>query len=141
MAKRRLHLVMHDFKPGRDTYVERPGYGLNATVAIENEKVEDYGAILLFGGRAPEHLRHNARLLEWIFSICHGIQILNSTGITKARRVTCYEHIRGEVEQCGGSYSTEQAIRDGNMVTAQTGESHPDFYREIFRCLRPADTA
>ena len=75
---------------------------------------------------------------KWIFSICLGIQILNSAGITKGRRVTCYEHVRSEVEQCGGTYVTEQAVRDGNIVTAQTWESHPDFYREIFRCLREA---
>jgi protease I len=145
-AKRRLHLVMHDFEPGWDTYVERPGYGVSATVAIDEAKVEDYDAILILGGRAPEYLRHNATLIEltrqfeangkWIFAICHGIQVLNSAGITKGRRVTCYEHVRAEVEQCGGTYVTEQSVRDGNMVTAQTWESHPDFYREVFRCLR-----
>ena len=145
-SKRRLHLVMHDFEPGWDTYVERQGYGFSATVSIEEAKAEDYDAILILGGRAPEYLRHNAKLLEltrqfdaagkWIFAICHGIQVLNCAGITKGRRVTCYEHVRAEVEQCGGTYITEQAVRDGRIVTAQTWESHPDFYREVFRCLR-----
>src|SRR5207244_11275181 len=86
-SKRRLHLVIHDFEPGWDTYVERQGYGLTATLSIEEARAEDYEAILILGGRAPEYLRHNAKLIEvtqqfhvsgkWVFAICHGIQVLN----------------------------------------------------------------
>lgn len=145
-SKRRLHLVMHDFEPGWDTYVERQGYGLTATLSINEARAEDFEAILILGGRAPEYLRHDAKLIEmtqqfhaskkWVFAICHGIQVLNAAGVTKGRCVTCYEHVRAEVEQSGGTYVTQQAVRDGNVVTAQTWESHPDFYREVFRCLR-----
>jgi protease I len=46
--------------------------------------------------------------------------------------------VRNEVEIGGGSYSTEQTVRDGRIVTAQTWQSHPEFYREIFRCLGTA---
>ncbi len=145
-AARRLHLVMHDFEPGWDTYVERPGYGLTADVGFDQVKVDDYEAILLLGGRAPEYLRNDQRLLKivrefdargkWVFSICHGIQILIAAGVVpKGKRVTCYEHVRVEVEQAGGTFLTEQMARDGKMVTAQTWQSHPEFYREIFACL------
>ena len=144
-SRRRLHLVMHDFEPGWDTYVERPGYGLDADLDFDSVKVADYEAILMLGGRAPEYLRNNAKLLDiarefdrtgkWIFAICHGIQILTAAGLTKGRTVTCYEHVRSEVEQTGGTWATEQAVRDGKMVTAQTWQSHPEFYREVFACL------
>ena len=56
-SKRRLHLVMHDFEPGWDTYVERPGYGLEASVSFDEVAVDDYSAILILGGRAPEYFR------------------------------------------------------------------------------------
>jgi deglycase len=144
-SKRRLHLVMHDFEQGWDTYVERTGYGLDADIAFDKVKVSDYDAVLVLGGRAPEYLRNNALLLKivrefaetgkWVFAICHGIQILTAAGLVSGRRVTCYEHVRVEVEQCGGTYKTEQAVRDGRMVTAQTWQSHPEFYREVFACL------
>src|SRR5512139_1349145 len=62
-SARRLHLVMHDFEPGWDTYIERPGYGLEATLALDAARMEEFDAILLLGGRAPEYLRHNARLI------------------------------------------------------------------------------
>jgi protease I len=151
-SRRRLHLVMHDFEPGWDTYVERPGYGLEADIAFDQIEVADYEAVLLLGGRAPEYLRNDARLLDtirafdrggkWIFSICHGIQVLAAAGITSGKSVTCYEHVRLEAEQAGGKFLSDQAVRDGRIVTAQTWQSHPEFYREIFACLsRAADAA
>src|SRR5437762_8560220 len=85
-SKRRLHLVMHDFEPGWDTYVERTGYGLQADLSFDDVKVDSFDAVLILGGRAPEYLRNNQRLLQlvrefeasgrWIFAICHGIQVL-----------------------------------------------------------------
>jgi protease I len=144
-SKRRLHLVMHDFEPGWDTYIERTGYGLDAQATFEEVSAEDFEAILILGGRAPEYLRHDARLLElvrafqspdkWIFAICHGIQVLAAAGLVKDRCVTCYELLRHEVAMAGGTWKNQQAVRDGRMVTAQTWQSHPEFYREIFRCL------
>lgn len=144
-SARRLHMVMHDFEPGWDTYVERPGYGVNAEAAVSDVRADDFDAVLVLGGRAPEYLRHNPHVLQlvrsfehqgkWLFAICHGIQVFNAAGIVNGRKVTCYEHVRSEVTQAGGEWSTPQAVRDGRMVTAQTWESHPDFYREVMACL------
>ena len=144
-SKRRLHLVMHDFEPGWDTYIERPGYGLDADIAIADADATDYDALLLLGGRAPEYLRHNEKLIaltrrmfeggKWVFAICHGIQVLVAAGLVKDRCVTCYEHVRHEVALGGGAWSADQAVRDGRIVTAQTWQSHPDFYRLVFACL------
>ncbi len=144
-SKRRLHLVLHDFEPGWDTYVERQGYGVEATLTFDDVDVDEYTAILLLGGRAPEYLRHNETLLKitrefnaqgkWIYSICHGIQILIAAGLADGRKLTCYEHIRYEVESNGGTYCTDEAIRDKNIISAQTWQSHPEFYREIFASL------
>ncbi len=142
-SRRRLHLVMHDFEPGWDTYVERPGYGLEASADFASVNVDEYAAIVLLGGRAPEYLRNNADLIKivrefdragkWIFSVCHGIQVLAAAGLVKGKRVTCYEHVRWEAEQAGGTFVNEQAVRDGRMVTAQTWQSHPQFYRGNLR--------
>lgn len=144
-SRRRLHMVMHDFEPGWDTYVERPGYGVNADVAVADADAAGFDAVLILGGRAPEYLRHNAQVLDlirtfaaqdkWLFAICHGIQVFNAAGVVAGRKVTCYEHVRSEVVQAGGEWQSAQAVRDGRMVTAQTWESHPEFYREVMACL------
>ena len=144
-TRKPMHLVIHDFEPGWDTYIERPGYRVESDITFDQVKHEDYEAILVLGGRAPEYLRHNEKVLaivkafhaqeRWIFAICHGIQVLVSAGIVKGRKLTCYEHCRHEVEAMGGTWETAEAVRDGHLVTAQTWNSHPEFYREIFNCL------
>ena len=144
-SKRRLHLVMHDFEEGWDTYVERKGYGVEADLTFADVHVPDYEAILLLGGRAPEYLRHDEQVIsivrdfhtqeKWIFSVCHGIQILIAAGLVENRDMTCYENVRFELECVGGRFVTEEAVQDGKMVTAQTWQSHPEFYQRIFSCL------
>src|SRR5450432_4832230 len=129
-SRRHLHLVMHDFEPGWDTYVERPGYLLEAHVAFDDVKVDDYAAVMLLGGRAPEYLRNDPKLIEivkefdrqckWIFSICHGVQILVAAGLTSGKRLTCYEHIRAEAEMAGAIFVSQQAVCDGRIISAQT---------------------
>jgi len=144
-SKRRLHLVIHDFEPGWDTYVERPGYLVESDLTFDDVRVEDYTAVLVIGGRAPEYLRNDERVLRivrdfrdqgrWVFAICHGIQVLVSAGFAPGARMTCYEHVRYEVEAAGGTWIAEEAVRDGRVVTGQTWQSHPEFYREVFECL------
>jgi protease I len=144
-ARRRLHLVMHDFQPGWDTYIERRGYGLEAGLTFDEVKVAEYAAVLVLGGRAPEYLRNSKKLLElvrefdrqekWVFAICHGVQILAAAGLARGKQMTCYEHVRVDAENAGGTYVQEQAVRDGRVITAQTWQSHPYFYREIFRAV------
>ena len=143
--KKRLNGVIHDFEPGWNTYIERPGYLIEADVALGKARASDYDAVLLIGGRAPEFLRHNSKLLKlvrdfdkqgkWIFSVCHGIQILIASGIAGGRNLTCYCNIQFEVKQAGAKWVNKQSVVDGNFVTAQTWESHPEFYRDIFNQL------
>ena len=146
-SKKRLNLVIHDFEPGWDTYIEKPGYIVASDIPFSKVKVKDYRAVLLLGGRAPEFLRHNDHVIEivrefdrekkYIFSICHGIQILVAAGLVKDKTLTCYENVLFEVESCGGKFvGKKEAVQDGRYVTGQTWQSHPDFYRLVFTCLK-----
>ena len=92
-SKRALHLVIHDFEPGWDTYVERPGYSVTSDLTFDEVSVDDYVAVVILGGRAPEYLRHNPKVIslvkefqsmgKWLFAICHGVQVLISAGLVK----------------------------------------------------------
>ncbi len=143
--KKQLNGVIHDFYPGWNTYIEKPGYLIDADISFDDVNVDDYVAILLIGGRAPEFLRHEAKLIEitqafaaqdkWILSLCHGIQILLAAGIGNGLKLTCYENVRFELESCGGTWVNEECVRDGKIITGQTWGSHPNFYREVFKHL------
>ena len=144
-SKKRLNLVMHDFEPGWDTYMERPGYQMASDLTFADVDVADYTAVVCIGGRAQEYLRNDERVLrilqefdragKWIFAICHGLQLLASAGIIRGKTVTCYEHVRKDVETVGANYVARDAVRDGRIVSAPTWVQHPAFYREIFRAL------
>jgi protease I len=105
----------------------------------------EFGALLFPGGRAPEYLRNDPDVLELvrdfakqgkcICAIGHGIQVLVAVELTKGRTVTCHANVRIEVERSGGIFSPLPAVRDGNLVTAQSWRAHPEFYREIFAVL------
>ena len=144
-SKRRLNLVMHDFEPGWDTYKEGPGYVMESDLTFDDVVVGDYEAVLCIGGRAPEYLRNDPRVLailrefdeqkKWIFAICHGVQLVAAAGLLKGKTVTCYEHVRLEAEAAGGHYVAREAVRDGRLVSSPTWREHPAFYREMMACL------
>ena len=141
-----MNLVRHDFAPGWDTYIETAGYCANADITFEEVNVDDYLAVLLIGGRAPEYLRNNPEVMriirefdakdKWIFPICHGIQLYTAAGLAEGKTLTCYEHCRFSVEAKGGTYDTRGTVRDGKVISAQTWMDHPAFYREIFKALK-----
>jgi protease I len=132
------------FEPG-GTPQEGPGYAIESDLTFDKVKPGST-TVLCIGGRAPECLRNDQRVLnilreidaggKWIFSICHGIQLLASAGLLKNKRVTCYEHVRTEAEAGGGRFTTAESVRDGNIVSSPTWREHPAFYRDIFACLK-----
>ena len=149
-SKKRLNLVMHDFEPGWDTYKEAPGYIMESDLTFGDVAVADYDAVFCIGGRAPEYLRNDPRVLailrefdttgKWIFAICHGVQLVAAAGLLTGKKVTCYEHVRLEAEAAGGRYVKADAVRDGRLVSSPTWREHPALYREVFACLREAVT-
>ncbi len=143
---KRLNLVIHDFEPGWDTYIERKGYVVESDISFEDVNTADYEAVLIAGGRAPEFLRNNSTVIKivrefsdsdkYIFAICHGAQVLVTAGLVNNKNITCYEHVKFEVESCGGHYVSEgEAVQDGKIVTGKTWQSHPEFYQLVFECL------
>lgn len=149
-AVKRLNLVMHDFEPGWDTYVERKGYLVESDISFDDVNTADYEAVLIPGGRAPEYLRNDTRAIKivrqfsesnkYIFAICHGVQVLVTAGLVDKRKIACYEHVKFEVESCGGKYITpDEAVQDGKIVTGKTWQSHPEFYKLVFSCLQQSN--
>ena len=141
------HLVQHDRHPDWDITVESPGYRLATDIAFGDVKPEEYAAMVISGGRAPEYLRYDEDLLRIvrslnerrrpIASVCHGIEIIATAGIIRGRKITTVAKCRYDAEVCGGVYVDTEVVVDGNLVCARTWHDNPAWMREFLRLLPP----
>ena len=142
-----VRTAVHDFE-GDQTYSEKPGhnYTLNATFA--EVKPEDYDALVIPGGRAPEYIRLNEAVLNMVrhfamankptASICHGAQVLAAAGVVEGKTCSAYPAVGPEVNRAGGKYvdiPVDQAHVDGNLVTAPAWPAHPDWLAKFLQVL------
>ena len=136
--KKRLQLVVHDFEPGYDSYTEKFGHTIEADISYDDVDPNDYDAILIPGGRAPEELRRYPKVLgivrhfilqdKPIGAICHGPMLLYASGSIENVTLTCYEGIRTEVEMAEANYVDEEVVVSRNFVTARGwGDMGPFF--------------
>lgn len=141
--------AIHDFE-GQQTYSEKRGHNFRLTADFEQVRESECDALVIPGGRAPEYLRLNARVLEIvrhfdaarkpIAAICHGAQLLAAAGVLHGRRCSAYPACRPEVELAGGTYvdasaGFDNAHVDGLLVTAPAWPAHPAWMREFFKVL------
>ena len=142
-----VRTAVHDFE-GDQTYSEKPGHNFTVNADFDQVKAEDYDALVIPGGRAPEYLRLTPRVLEIvrhfdaaskpIACICHGAQILAAAGVVKGRKCSCYPAISPEVTAGGGTYAdikVDAACVDKNLVTAPAWPAHPAFLAEFLKVL------
>lgn len=121
---------IHDFE-GDQTYSEKLGHNFSLNATFAEIKPESYDALIIPGGRAPEYLRLDKRILDIvrhfsgagkpIAAICHGAQVLVAAGVVQGRRCSCYPAVSPDVTVAGGTYvdlPMDQAYVDGNLVTA-----------------------
>lgn len=144
-----VRTAVHDFD-GAQTYSEKPGHNFAVTADFEAIDPADYDALVLPGGRAPEYLRMNERVLavaryfaeagKPIAAICHGLQILTAAGVLEGRHCMAYPAVKPEVLGCGGIWSEvnatySNAVTDGTLVTAAAWPAHPEWIRRFLAVL------
>lgn len=122
---RTYHLVQHHHEEGWDITVETPGYKLSSEVAFRDIDPDEFDALVLPGGRAPEFLRYDQDLLQItkhffeaekpVASICHGIEILAAADVIRGKRVTTIPRCRLDAEFSGAIYVEEPLVIDGNL--------------------------
>jgi protease I len=135
--------AIHDFE-GQQTYSEKRGHNFTLNADFAEAKPEDYDALVIPGGRAPEYLRLNPQVIaavrhffdakKPVAAICHGAQILAAAGVLAQRSCSAYPACRAEVELAGGRYAEiaiDAAETDGNLVTAPAWPAHPEWMRKF----------
>ena len=147
-AGQSVRTAVHDFE-GDQTYSEKRGHNFTLNAAFDGVRERDYDALVIPGGRAPEYLRLDARVVEIvrhfaeqnkpIAAICHGAQLLAAAGVIKGRRISAYPACSPEVELAGATYAAiaiDAAVTDGNLVTAPAWPAHPTWLAKFLQVMR-----
>lgn len=142
-----VRTAVHDFE-GDQTYTEKPGHNFSLNASFNEINPADYNALVIPGGRAPEYLRLNPHVIEMVrhffftdkpvAAICHGAQLLSAAGVLEGRTCSAYPACRYEVEASNGTFAdieVDQAITQGNLVTAPAWPAHPEWLKQFYQLL------
>jgi protease I len=142
-----VRTAIHDFE-GDLTYSEKRGHNFSLNTSFDQIKPEAYDALVIPGGRAPEYIRLNPRVLEIvrhfaaakkpIAAICHGAQVLAAAGVLEGKKCSCYPAVSPEVTRAGGTFAElamTEAVVDGNLVSAPAWPAHPSWLAKFLGVL------
>jgi len=144
-----VRTAVHDFE-GDQTYSEKPGHNFTLNASFDDVQPSEYDGLVIPGGRAPEYIRLNSRVLEIvrdfaqahkpIAAICHGLQVLAAAAVLEGRLCTAYPACQPEVIGAGASWGEvnetfTNAHVEGNLVTAAAWPAHPEWMRKFLELL------
>jgi len=143
----KIKTAIHDFE-GDQTYTEKPGHLFALNASFDDVEVAKYDALMITGGRAPEYLRLNERVIaivrqfaeanKPIAAVCHGAQLLAAADVIRGKRISAYPACSPEVKLAGAQYAeieVDQAVTDANFVTAPAWPAHPQWLAQFLKLL------
>lgn len=146
-AGQSIATAIHDFE-GDQTYSEKRGHNFALNATFDELDPADYDALVIPGGRGPEYLRMNDKVIaavrhffatnKPVAAVCHGAQLLAGARVLEGRRCSAYPACRAEVELAGGTYADipiDQAVTDGNLVSAPAWPAHPAWLAQFLTLL------
>ena len=146
-AGEEIRTAVHDFE-GDQTYSEKPGHNFTLNATFDLVKTDNYDALVIPGGRAPEYIRLKSKVIEMtrefaqkskpIAAICHGLQLLAAADLLRDKRCTGYPACEPEINLAGGIYvevPMDGVVVDGNLVTAPAWPAHPQWLAQFLKLL------
>jgi protease I len=130
----------------KGTIKGKHGYEVLADKALKEVNPDDYGILILPGGKAPGIVRKDENAIQIakrffeknrpVAAICHGPQTLITAGLIKGRHATSYKTVAKEMKDAGVLYEDKEVIVDGNLITSRQPSDLPAFMREIMKKIR-----
>ncbi|OAG73142.1 glutamine amidotransferase [Gluconobacter japonicus] len=146
-AGEQVATAIHDFE-GHQTYTEKRGHNFTLNATYAGTKADDYDALVIPGGRAPEQLSTDETVLDLIrafvtadkpiAAVCHGPQLLAAANVISGRKVSAYPACRAEMILAGADYQAiaiDGAVTDGKLVTAPAWPAHPAWISQFLKVL------
>jgi protease I len=132
--------------PRKGGYESKHGYPVKADLGAEEALAEDFDAVVIPGGYAPDHMRRNKAMVDLVrtaaeqgkivAAICHAGWMLVSAGVLKGRKATCFVAIRDDLVNAGAEYHDQEVVQDGNLITSRFPADLPAFCRTIIAALK-----
>ena len=142
-----IKTAIHDFE-GDQTYTEKPGHLVTLNASLDEIDPAHYDAVMIAGGRAPEYLRLNEKVIaavrhfaeagKPVAAVCHGAQLLAAADVIRGKRISAYPACAPEVKLAGGTYAdiaVTDAVTDGQFVTAPAWPAHPAWLAQFVKLL------
>lgn len=131
--------------PEAKTYTTERGYPLTADVAAADARADDYVAVIIPGGFAPDFMRRDPALVGFVrqmasqgkvvAAICHAVWVLAEADVLRGKRCTSFYSMRTDIQNAGGIWEDSPTVVDGNLVTARVAEDLPSFCKTIVAML------
>lgn len=131
--------------PEATIYKSKLGYPAEAKRAAKDAKAEEFDAVIIPGGYAPDLMRRSPEMVRLVreahekgrvvAAICHAGWVLASAGIVKGKRVTSFSSIKDDLIHAGAEWVDQEVVRDGNLITSRFPDDLPAFCREIIAAL------
>lgn len=126
-------------------YTSKYGYPVTAELGIAEVEAQDFDAVVVPGGYAPDYMRRNAHMVQFlrdmnaaqkpVAAICHAGWMLASAEIIAGKKVTSVSAIQDDMRHAGANWVDEEVVRDGNIITSRKPEDLPAFCRTIIEAL------
>jgi protease I len=130
---------------GKPVYTSKHGLEAKADLDAEVARAEDFDAVVIPGGYAPDHMRRHSAMVRFVreasqkgkivAAICHAGWMLASAGVLKGRTVTGFFSIKDDLINAGAVYVDQEVVRDGNLITSRFPGDLPAFCRAIIGAL------
>lgn len=127
------------------TYKGKYGYPISVDIEAGEVNPDDFDAVIIPGGWAPDYLRRYSSVVNIIkemfekgkvvASICHGASVLVSAGILKGKKITCFTAVKDDCLYAGAEFIDYEVVVDGKLITSRKPDDLPAFCREIIRVL------
>jgi len=131
---------------GKKTYKSKDGYPAEEELSIKKAKADDFDAVVIPGGYAPDILRRYAEVNNFVIdmykkkklvaAICHGGWVLVSAGILRGKKVTGFYAIKDDLINAGAKFIDKEVVVDGNLITSRNPYDLPAFCTEIIKKLK-----
>jgi len=133
-------------KAGEEVKSKKGDFSIKSDRAIQGAQAKDYELLIIPGGHSPEALRLEDGAVEFvrdfgklgkpIAAVCHGPQLLISAGLTKDRKMTCYQAIAVDLKNSGAKYEDSALVVDGPFITSRKPDDLPQFCEAILKALQ-----